>query len=348
MAKKNKSVTWSLLLNAFIFIGLMGLTLWFVFKDQDLNQVLGVMGSANPFFLILGVLCMLGYFSMEAWNVQTLLNSFGEKVSFFNALKYTSIGFFFCSVTPGASGGQPLEIYYMAKEGISTANATLSILIQTCGVQFAVTGLGLICAILGNDFLSGQVAILFAIGLVINVFALIVLLLCIFFTGGLKSILRHFFGFLWRHGFKKADSWLQKAEAGLDKYNEGSRYIRTHKKEFWTSIAKVVGQMSFYYLIPFFVYLSFGLTKETVFSIFTMQSILFVATCCLPIPGAIGASEAVFLTLYGTVFGESMVSSAMLLNRGISFYFFVLVTMVIVFINIITKGRMRFGHKRKK
>ena len=244
MAKKNKPVALSLIVHAIVFVGLLLFTLWVVFRDQDINEVLEVSSHANPFFLLLGVACMLGYFSMEAWNIRTLLNSFGEKVSFLKALKFTLIGFFFCSVTPGASGGQPLEIYYMSKEGISTANATLSILVQTCGIQFAVTGLGLICAIFGNNFLSGPVAILFAIGLMINVFALIILLLCIFFTGGLRSILRRFFGFLWKHNFKKADAWLQKAENGLDKYNEGSRYIRTHKKEFWYSMAKVLGQMT--------------------------------------------------------------------------------------------------------
>ena len=339
MAKKNKSVTLSLAANAILFIGLLVLTLFIVFRDQDINEVLSVTGSANPFFLLLGVVCMLGYFSMEAWNVQTLLNSFGEKVSFWKALKFTMIGFFFCSVTPGASGGQPLEIYYMSKGGISTANATLSILIQTCGIQFAVTGLGLISAILGNNYLSGPVATLFAIGLLINVFALIILLLCIFFTGGLRAILRRFFGFLWKHNFKKADAWLRKAEAGLDKYNEGSRYIKENKKAFWFSMLKVLGQMSLFFLIPYFVYLSFGLRSESIFAIFTMQSILFVSTCCLPIPGAIGASEAVFLGLYGAIFGESMISSATLLNRGISFYLFVLVSMIVVFINMFFSGR---------
>lgn len=335
MAKKNKSVTLSLIANLVVFVGFLFFAIWFVFRDQDINEVLEVSSHANPIFLLLGIACMLGYFSMEAWNIRTLLNSFGEKVTFLKALKFTLVGFFFCSVTPGASGGQPLEIYYMSKEGISTANATLSILVQTCGIQFAVTGLGLICAIFGNNFLSGPVAILFAIGLMINVFALIILLLCIFFTGGLRSILRRFFGFLWKHNFKKADKWLQKAENGLDKYNEGSRYIRTHKKEFWYSMAKVLGQMTLFYLIPYFVYLSFGLRAESIFAIFTMQSILFVSTCCLPIPGAIGASEAVFLGLYGAVFGENMINSATLLNRGISFYLFVIVSMFVVLYNML-------------
>jgi uncharacterized membrane protein YbhN (UPF0104 family) len=59
----------------------------------------------------------------------------------------------------------------------------------------------------------------------------------------------------------------------------------------------------------------------------------------LPLPGAIGASESVFLSLYGAVFGEGLLSTAMLLNRGINFYWFVLISMIVVFINILIKKK---------
>jgi hypothetical protein len=329
--KKNNTPFLSILANGIIFLGLIALVFWLIFKDQDMEQVMNTAWSANPIFLILAIVLMFGYFSLEAWNVMTLLRSFGEKVTFRKVFRLTMVGFFFCSVTPGASGGQPLEIYYMSREGISGANATLAILIQTCGIQFAVTSLGLICAIFGMHYLSGVVALLFAIGLVINLAALLILLTCIFYTNGLRRFLRHFFGFLWRRGVKKAERWATGAEKALDKYTEGSRYIREHGKEFRNSLYKTLLQMALFYLVPFCIYKAFGLSGYGILSFFVMQSILFVATCGLPIPGAIGASESVFLTLYGAAFGEGMVSSAVLLTRGINFYLFVVVSMVFVF-----------------
>ena len=77
----------------------------------------------------------------------------------------------------------------------------------------------------------------------------------------------------------------------------------------------------------------------TVIQLFNIQSVLFLATSGLPLPGAIGASESVFLTLYGTAFGEQLLSPAMLLNRGISFYLFVLITMGVVMANAIILKR---------
>ena len=334
MKKKKKSLLPTLLIDGAIFFGLIYLTFWLIFKDQDLGKVIDIAYTAKLPFLIVGILLMLGYFAVEAWNVTTLLRNFGEKVEFWKIFRLTMLGFFFCSVTPGASGGQPLEIYYMSREGISAANATLAIIIQTCGIQFAVTGLGLICAIIGNEFLSGPVAFLYAIGLLINLTALVVLLLCIFFTGGLRRFTRRFFGLLWRFGIKRADKWRASVDAGLDKYTEGSRYIREHKKEFRKSILKATLQMSLFYLVPFTVYLAFGLSEYSVISFFCMQAILFMATSGLPIPGAIGASESVFLGLYGAAFGEGLLGSAMVLSRGISFYLFVVVSMFFVFYSL--------------
>lgn len=327
------------LLNIIIFLALMGATFWFIFKDQDLNEVINVTFEANGIFIALGIACMLGYFMMEAWNISTLLESFGEKVSFLKALKFTLIGFFFCSVTPGASGGQPLEIYYMTKEKISGANATLAILIQTCGIQFAVMALGIICAFIGHNMLGGAVLWLFIIGLIINGAALIILALCIFKTNTIRKLLLKFINFLTHHKFRSAERWKDKVNEGLDKYQKGSDYIKKHNTEFVIANLKTLVQMILFFLIPFCVYKAFNLSGYNIFTLFTMQSILFVATSGLPLPGAIGASESVFLSLYGAAFGESLLSSAMLLNRGINFYWFVIISMVVVLINMVVKKK---------
>lgn len=347
MVKKDKTngiinTLKQVIFNAVVFFVLMAVTFWVVFKDQDLNDVLAILGQANTLFILCGLLCMFGYFSMEAWNIKTLLNSFGEKVNFISALKYTLIGFFFCAITPGASGGQPLEVYYMTKDKISGGNATIAILIQTCGVQFAVMALGILCAIIGHNLLDGVVFWLFLLGLLINGVALIVLALCVFFPDGLQRVVNRFLRFLSKRGLKAAEKWQKGLENGLKQYKDSSRYIKSHKKEFIFSLAKVFVQMVLFFLIPLFVYLAFGLSGTSLFTIFIMQSILFVATSGLPIPGAIGASEGVFLSLYGAVFGESL-RSALVLSRGISFYLFVLVSMIVVFINLTI-----LNHRNKK
>ncbi|MBR0403157.1 flippase-like domain-containing protein [Candidatus Saccharibacteria bacterium] len=320
---------------AVVFVVLVAATFFFVFKDQDLGEVAHAVFTADILFILLGVALMIGYFMVQAWNIMTLLNSFGEKVSFGKALKFSLIEFFFCSVTPGASGGQPLEIYYMTKEKIKGANATVAILIQTCGMQLAIILLGTICLWLSPALISDNVLFLFVLGFIINGVALLVLLACLFSQTLARGAVNWFFDTLKGFGIKKAKVWKEGIGKSLEQYGQSAEYIKTHKKEFWIAMGKVLLQQSLFYLVPFCVYKAMGLSGATIWELFAIQSVLFVATSGLPIPGAVGVSETVFLALYAVAFGDELVSSAMLLNRGITFYLFVIVGLMVVFINII-------------
>ena len=318
-----------------IFLLLIIITFFFVFKDQDLGEALSAFYNAKFSFVFLGILLMVGYFAIEAWNIYSILKSFGEKLTYGQAFKFTLIGFFFCSVTPGASGGQPLEIYYMSKEKISTAHATLALLIQLCGVQISMMGLGLIGILFSLRYMETSIIWLTLLGLLINGIALAILLIGIFSKKLTHRLVDFGIAVLKLFGYKKIEQKRKSIDKVLKQYGDGAVYIKTHKKEFWTCIGRTTLQMVFYFLIPFCVYKALGLSGTSFIQLFFFQAVLFMATSGLPLPGAIGASEAVFLSLFGVAFGEEMLGGAMLLNRSISFYWFVLITLVVVFINIV-------------
>ena len=318
-----------------IFLLLIIATFLLVFKDQDLGEALNAFYSAKVGFVFLGILLMVGYFAIEAWNIYSILKSFGEKLTYAQAFKFTLIGFFFCSVTPGASGGQPIEIYYMSKEKISGAHATLALLIQLCGVQISVIALGVIGIIFSLSYMETSVIWLTLLGLLINGVALAILLICIFSKKLTQRIVDFGIAVLKLFGYKKIEQKRKSINKSLEQYSNGAVYIKSHRKEFWICIGRTTLQMVFYFLIPFCVYKALNLSGTSFIQLFFFQAVLFMATSGLPLPGAIGASEAVFLSLFGAAFGEEMLGGAMLLNRSISFYWFVLITMVVVFINIV-------------
>ena len=158
--------------NVIFFVLLIVITFVLIFKDQDMNQLFNIIKSANKFYIILGFLVMLLSFFMEAYNKKIVLNKFGEKISILKAYKFTMIGFFFSAITPAATGGQPMEIYYMNKEKISGAHATMTLLMQLCGYQISTLSLGIICAILNPSILKGGLLFLFLVGFAINRFCI--------------------------------------------------------------------------------------------------------------------------------------------------------------------------------
>ena len=66
-----------------------------------------------------------------------------------------------------------------------------------------------------------------------------------------------------------------------------------------------------------------------------MQAVLYTTVSGLPLPGAIGVSETVFLGIFGVAFGQDLLKGAMLLNRIDTFYLFVIISLIVVIINAI-------------
>ena len=84
--------------------------------------MLQVLGTVKLQYILIAVVCMCIYVTCEAINIGRTLKALDEKTSFLKNIKYALIGFFFSGITPAASGGQPMQIYYMYKDKISVAN----------------------------------------------------------------------------------------------------------------------------------------------------------------------------------------------------------------------------------
>ena len=153
--KVKKLANVKMIRNIVFFILLIIVTFWFIFKDQDPNELITAIKSADIKYILLGALIMLCVYLMESINVRAVLISLGEKkYSIFRAFKHTAIGSFFSAITPAATGGQPVEVYYMTKDGIKSVNGTLAMLIQLCGFQVSTLVLSIICGICNPSLLS--------------------------------------------------------------------------------------------------------------------------------------------------------------------------------------------------
>ena len=331
-----------IIINSTIFIALIILTFAMIFKDQDMGQLIDITLSANRAYILLGLFIMVLYFLVESYNVKKLLETFGNEISILKGLKYTLIGFFFSAITPAASGGQPAEVYYMNKDGIPISHGTMTLLIQVCGYQISTISLGVFFAILNPSIIKGSMLWLFLLGLIINGFALTMMLIGVFSRRLSRKIIEIVVKILEFFKAKNIEEKKENMNKGLEKYHESSKYIKEHKREFLKAILRVYLQIGCYYLIPFCVYKAFGLNGYSLLHVFAMQAVLYTTVSSLPLPGAVGISEHVFLRIFGPVFGIELLSGAVLLNRGINFYLFVIISLIIVFLNIIANKRKKW------
>lgn len=334
--KIRKRLNLKMIRNIVFFLLLIVFTFWFLFKDQDLNELVNVLKSSNKIYILLSIVLSFCVYLVESINVRSILLSLNEKkFSILRAIKYTSIGAFFSAVTPAATGGQPVEIYYMSKDGIQPYNGTLAMLIQLCGFQISTISLSVICAILNPGLLGDGVIWFYLLGIIINGVALVFMLLGVFSNKTIKRMLNLFIKLLRKAKVKNIDLKVKRLEKGLEEYASSSKFIKENKIEFVKGILRVFGQIVIFHSIPYFIYKSFGLTGCSFWQLFSTQAVLYTTISGIPLPGAIGVSETLFLKLFGSIFGSTLLSGAMLLYRFSSFYLFVIIFMFVVIVNAI-------------
>ena len=289
--------------NLIVFILLIILTFSLILRNEDMGQILNIIRNVKIEYVILGIIAMCLYFLAESFNIWRILKHLGEKVNIFKAIKYTLVGFFFSSITPCASGGQPMEIYYMYKDDISRSYSITALLVQLCCFQIVTISFGIISAIANHAMLQNELLFLFILGVSINSIGLTIMMVCLFSKKLTRKLINLLIKFLEKIKYKKLEKKKEELEKGLEKYNYGSEFIKKNKHVFVKSLLVVMFQMAMYYLIPFFVYKAFGLNEYSAIKLVTIQALLYCTVSGLPFPGAVGISESVFLKIYLGIYG---------------------------------------------
>lgn len=337
MKNKRKLIT-----NIILFVLLIILTFMIVFKDDDITDIFNIIASVKIQYLLIGILCMALYICFEAINIGRTLKVLKEKSSFLKNVKYALIGFFFSSVTPAASGGQPMQIYYMYKDNINVSSSTITLLLNLASMQIITIGVALISLIFNYQYLNHALVLCFIVGILLNLSALILLVIAIFskrLSKGLINIAIKLLGFL---KVKNLEEKKIKYENELSKYHNQAIFIRNNRKLIVKTILTTLIQFLIFYSITYWVYRSFGFSENGIIKIISMQSVLYATVSGIPSPGAVGVSEGAFIEIFKNVYSSSMMSSAVLLNRGINFYLFVIIGGIVTIINQI-KSRFKGG-----
>lgn len=301
---------------------MIGLVIYTLSKEFGINEVLNTIKSVKVGWLMPAMLCMSAFSVCEAINIGHGLKLAGVKTTFKHNLKYALSGFFFSSITPSASGGQPAQLYYMHKDGINISHGSFALMFELIGYEIAsifIALCGLFVLLFGRiDLLSGSsLTWLLVVGFAVNFIFLTGLLLIMFSKRAVKLILKITISIV--SVFNKNPDVKLKLLRTFAEYRNTAEKVKENK----AVLLKVIGtsflQFISYHSITFFVYSSFGLDTYTFLEIMCLQGLLFTSVSCIPLPGSAGAMEGGFMLLFKNIFSSSILGSAVLLCRLINF-----------------------------
>lgn len=327
--------------NASFFVILIILTYYFIFRKINRKGLQEALINTNLFFIL--VACVLASFNIffESINHYRNLKLLNEETSFKKCLKYGIVGFFFSAITPAATGGQPVQIYYMHKDNISYTHATITILVQSFAYLSTMIFLGIIGYIVNFKYINslGFIEYFFFIGILANGIITAISLIAMFSSNLSHKILDFIYRIIYKFNEEKANNFKEKLTIQLDEYHVSAKFILSNKKAILKTFLTTILQLVSYHSVAYFVFLALNVQNINYFNITFLQSVLYLSVSILPLPGTVGVNETGFSLLYNPIIAQNIVDSAMLLTRGISFYLIVIITGIILMIISLKKNK---------
>ena len=304
-----------------LFLLILGVaTVCVIYKELEGQDILGTLKSANIWWVLAAVVSMAIYAVCDGINISRCLKLAGYKISFAQMMKYSFAGFFFSSITPSSTGGQPGQLYFMAKDKLKVSHSAFTLLCALLSFQCAAVFLGVIGVIFsrGEVFkLQGRFAYVFPIGFALNL-AIIAFLICVLFT---RKLAGFFIGiglwFIKVRGIKPGERF--KFLRSFASYRKAASLLRKNKMVFVKMLITSLVQIILFHSVTFFCAHAIGCTSLEWFTVLRTQASLFISVSSLPLPGAAGVTEYGYALFYADLIPTALLGSVMLLSRFVSF-----------------------------
>ncbi len=309
--------------------------------DNHIKDFPRIFAQINIFWILVALVAAIFCWVMDGLLLKYSVGAIKEYKSFFKYLKIAIIGHYYHAVTPMATGGQPVQVYYMTKIGIPAGCASSAMAIKFLVYQAVLAIYASVAFILKGKFMMGYSKILFnasIVGFCISVGSVFLVYSLSINEGIVKKLVFGMLTFLNKIRIVKdtekvKDSVMNHA---VD-FSKSIRMVRGNYKALLLLGLFTAIQMTLNFSITYFVYKAFGLREETWLNLLFVQAFLYVGVSYFPTPGASGASEGGFYALFRLFFFKDIIFASLLLWRFFTYYINIIVGAAAIFIEGVRK-----------
>ncbi len=308
---------------------IMGVTIflvvYFVFSKDGFIDLIKSGIEISFIWIIAAVLMHLLNIAIDATIIYLFLKQNVPDIKLKTAVSASMVGQFYCAVTPSATGGQPMQVLMMSREGIKGSVATSALVQKFLVWQFTLAVYCIVAVAARFSFfrenLDTHMWVLSAIGFVAQMIMLGILLLASFaknFTYKVASGLFRFLGKL--HILKNVDEKIKSLSEILDSFNESNKNLIKNKPLLIKAYTLTAIQMTALFLVPYCIAMSFKIPNLNIFDMLCAQSYVNMVSSLVPLPGGSGAAEYCFSTFFMAYISADTMKSSILLWRTITYY----------------------------
>lgn len=308
----------------------------------ELDRIADFLGRIHPALLALSVLAALSCVVVEGWILRMLCVRLGHSAPMKRSVMWAAADYYISGITPLATGGQPAAAYFMQKDGVPLAEASLLLVLNTTMYQGALFLLGIPGIVV--TLVTPQVSIpvgaawMLAYGYVAIFAMLVVCVLCMVRGSLVRSIGIFFIRLFARLRLvKNPAKTLASMNKALEEYGKTAALIGRDKKAVWATLGfnllqRVLAGMPICLLAA-----GLGVEPGLLPVVFSLNVLCIIGASAFPIPGAAGVTELLFVLLLSPMLGPAT-ESMMLITRLLVFYLCVLVGGVWTWARMMRRG----------
>ena len=335
-------------MNFLLILAIGALSLFLSVGSEGAGFVDALVSSDKRFLLIMAGL-MLCYYLIDALILFIICKDLKYRITYKQSFVTNMTGVLFSDLTPSSTGGQFAQVYVFHNQGVPAGIG--SGILAMCFVTYQIViiiyaTIAMLCNY-QTIFSNHQTTVIAIVGFIVNV----VITGGFFLATKLKKV--HTFltvsclKFLEKiHLVKDYDKTSKTVNKSFEEFRNVSSILFSRKALFFKVCLCHVMKLTLLYSVPFFAALSLKvpLTAANYPNFLSLAAAISLFNTFMPIPGASGGSEASFMLLFGFL-GQATASSAMLIWRSFTFYFGLLISVLVVAFAKDTKGGIMKGIK---
>ena len=106
------------ILNFALIFGTLAVVLLIGVNGQEIGDAVTALKSVAPKWLIYCALAYTGFIGSDALSIHYYLRGQGYPISLAYSVYVSICGAYYSNITPGATGGQPMQVYYLTKRDV--------------------------------------------------------------------------------------------------------------------------------------------------------------------------------------------------------------------------------------
>lgn len=307
-------------------------------EQGDSATFYDLLDGMNWWYLLIAVGLFIIMYAADTLKYTLLGRSYGHKLGIAKDMKVALIGKYYEAITPFATGGQPMQIYYFYKNGMSGSKSTSITMVKYAVQMLAVTVVAAIVMGLGvgklgmieNEITRNTILICGWVGFGLNAFIPVFVTFIVFCPRAVSWVINLFVRLLYKIKIiKNADKLETKIRQWVDDFAVFSQFVYKKPLTFLLLFVLCLFEPIIQFIIPYFVLVAMCGTEvmgmeggALLFSVMVLSMYATYAAAFIPTPGNSGAVESVFMLAF-TVVAESVLFWYVIVWRFLLYYIYV-------------------------